>query len=152
MLFSDTGDERMINILRTKKNMEGNSCDLLQDNCLEWLRKAFKSQYHGQDMEWLKVVKLCSVAVGHQHFGGPCCLHHQSQGLHCEDWDCTVFQNIGILPQGDTASQPRRPQLESSLLLKSQILNEKGTINIWVTEALLHDWYEVVWWTYPRHL
>jgi len=34
------------------------------------------------------------VALGYQHFGGPCCLHFQGPPQHC------------------TVSEPRRPQFE----------------------------------------
>jgi hypothetical protein len=34
----------------------------------------------------------CIIVIGYQHFRGPCCLHHQGK-----------------------ASQPRKPQIESSL-------------------------------------
>jgi len=54
----------------------------------------------------LSRVKEGTDAVGYQCFGGPCCLH-----LHPED----------ILPHHYTASQPRRPRLQSSPPLKPQI-------------------------------
>jgi len=54
----------------------------------------------------------CSVAVGYQRFGGSCCLHLQS--LHPEDGDSLDLQNVGVLPQHFTASQPKRRRLESS--------------------------------------
>jgi len=41
--------------------------------------------------------------VGYQHFGGPCCLHFQ-----VENAVSMSLQNIGILPQHYTVSQPRR--------------------------------------------
>jgi hypothetical protein len=45
----------------------------------------------------------------------------QTTRSHPEDGDSTVLRNVGILPQHYTASQPRRPRLESSSLWKSQI-------------------------------
>jgi len=46
---------------------------------------------------------LCSVVIGYQHIGGP------------EDGGSKVLQNTGILSQHYLASQPKRPQLKSSL-------------------------------------
>jgi hypothetical protein len=47
------------------------------------------------------VVMVCSVRVGYQCFGGPCCLH-----LHGEVSQC--LQNVGILLQDFMLSQCRR--------------------------------------------
>jgi hypothetical protein len=33
----------------------------------------------GNSSQGLQVVMLCSVAVGYQCFGGPCCLHLQGE-------------------------------------------------------------------------
>jgi hypothetical protein len=51
------------------------------------------------------VVMLCSVVVGKQRFRGP---------LHLEDGGSMDLCNIGILPQHNMASKPRRPQPEIS--------------------------------------
>jgi len=51
------------------------------------------------------VVSPCSVAVGHQRFGGPSC--------HPEDGGSMVFLNISILPQHYTATQSGRLRLET---------------------------------------
>jgi hypothetical protein len=48
------------------------------------------------------VMTLYSNVVRYQCFGKPCCFH-----LHAEAGDSMVFQNTGILPHHDTASQPR---------------------------------------------
>jgi len=39
----------------------------------------------------------------------------------CNAGDSAVLRHVGILPQHYTASQPRRPRLESSLPWKHQI-------------------------------
>jgi hypothetical protein len=41
------------------------------------------------------VVTPCSVAVGYQRFGGPCCLELQS--FYTENEGSTVFKNVGYL-------------------------------------------------------
>jgi hypothetical protein len=41
------------------------------------------------------VVTPCSVVVGYQHFGGPCCLHLQE-----ERWHPTTTLH-GVIPQKD---------------------------------------------------
>jgi len=51
-----------------------------------------------------------SVVVGYHHFGGRCCFH-----FHPEDAGGSPLKHY-------MASQPRRPQLESSPLWKPQIL------------------------------
>jgi len=43
--------------------------------------------------------------VGYERFGGPSCLHLREDGGSMDIW------NFGILPQHNTASQPRRPQI-----------------------------------------
>jgi hypothetical protein len=55
---------------------------------------------HSFHVEVFWAVTPCSVAVG-----GPCCLHLQGD-----------LRNVGILPRLRTASQPRRPRLETPLL------------------------------------
>jgi len=64
------------------------------------------------EVEVFSVVKPYNVMIGYQNFRGPCCLHLQGS----------------ILQQQCMASQPRRPQLEISLLWKSQNLQ-----NLWLT-------------------
>jgi hypothetical protein len=44
-------------------------------------------------VEVFGVVTLCSVAVGYQRFGGPCCLHFQVDG------SSKVLRNVGIIQQ-----------------------------------------------------
>jgi hypothetical protein len=51
------------------------------------------------------VAMMCSVAVGYQCFGGPCCLHYHEYG------DNMDLQNVGILPQHYMTSQSRQCQL-----------------------------------------
>jgi hypothetical protein len=34
--------------------------------------------FHGVDLFW--VVMTCSVVVGYQRFGGPCCHHYEGEG------------------------------------------------------------------------
>jgi len=63
-------------------------------------------------------VTLCSVVVGYQCFGGQCCLHLQV--LHHEDGGSMDLWNVGTLLEHYTASQPRRPQRETSPPWKSQ--------------------------------
>jgi len=55
------------------------------------------------------VVTPCSVAVGHQRFGGGglCSLH-----LYREAGGRKILRNDGILPQRFTALQNRRPRLQ----------------------------------------
>jgi len=48
-------------------------------------------------------VTACSVAVGYQGFGEPCCLLLQG-----EDGGSLALQNVGILPQHVTPSQTIR--------------------------------------------
>jgi hypothetical protein len=50
------------------------------------------------------VVTPCSVSGGYRRFGDSCCLHLQ------DPW------NGGILPQHYTASQPRRPGLQTQVI------------------------------------
>jgi len=44
-------------------------------------------------VEVLWVMTPCSVAVGYQSFGSPCCLHHP------EDTGSMELRNVGTLPQ-----------------------------------------------------
>jgi hypothetical protein len=55
---------------------------------------------------------LCSGPVGYKRFGGPFCLSLSIT----EDADIKILQNDGILSQHYMVSQPRRPQLQLSLL------------------------------------
>jgi hypothetical protein len=57
----------------------------------------------------LRDVTPCSVAVGYQRFGGP---------LSYEDVGNMVLRNVGILPQHHTASQPKRPPHENFNLVE----------------------------------
>jgi len=41
----------------------------------------------------------CSVAVGYQGFGGPCCLHFQYHSNRPEDGGSKILRNFDILPQ-----------------------------------------------------
>jgi hypothetical protein len=59
-----------------------------------------------------------NVVVGYQCFRSSCCLHSQGSGGSMNLWD------VGIVPQCYTVSQPRRPQLESSLPWKPHILHK----------------------------
>jgi len=59
------------------------------------------------------VVTPCSVMVRYQHFTGSRCSH--LYGGVPEDGGSMNLWNVGILQQRNTASQPRRPQLEVSL-------------------------------------
>jgi len=82
----------------------------------KWTRKFIHLNHPiipGIQVVW--VIIPCSDVVGHQYFGGPCCLHLQGDG------GSMVLQNVGILPHVYTVSQPRRPWLESSSLWKPQI-------------------------------
>jgi len=63
-------------------------------------------------VEVFRFVTPCSVVVEHHHFRGQCC---PAVGGSMD------LQNGGILPQCCTASQPRRPRLESSPLRKPHI-------------------------------
>jgi hypothetical protein len=60
-------------------------------------------------VELFWIVISCSAVVGYEHFSGPCFLL-----LHPEDGGSMDLQNLGILEQHYTVSQPRRPQHESS--------------------------------------
>jgi len=57
----------------------------------------------------LWVVTLWIVVVWCQHFGWLCCFHI----FTLNDGDSKVFRKTGILPHHNTASHPRRPELES---------------------------------------
>jgi len=53
---------------------------------------------------------LCSVAIGYQCFGGPGSHHLHPEDS--EDGSSKVLQNVGILLQHCTVSQPRRLSCE----------------------------------------
>jgi len=70
------------------------------------------------------VFTQCSVVVGYRHFRSPCCLPEDGANMHLrkrqypvttvhgiatqktEDAGSKVLQNVGILPQHYTVSQP----------------------------------------------
>jgi hypothetical protein len=58
---------------------------------IDWKTKVFMAVKN--QAEVFQFLKLCSVAVGYQHFGGPHWLHLQS-----EDRGNKVLQKVGILP------------------------------------------------------
>jgi hypothetical protein len=43
------------------------------------------------------VVTLCSVAVGYQYFGGPCCLHFHYVASNSEDFSLNVRCNLCVV-------------------------------------------------------
>jgi hypothetical protein len=68
-------------------------------------------------VEVVWVVASCSITVGYQRFGGPCCLHLQGevhrQSFYIDGGGNRGLWKVGILPQHYT-SQPRWPRLGSS--------------------------------------
>jgi hypothetical protein len=74
-------------------------------------------------VEYFWVVTPSSFVIWHQRFRGSCCLHPQG-----EDGSNNVPRNVSILPQHYTASQPRKPRLESLPPWKPQI-SPKGPLN-----------------------
>jgi hypothetical protein len=71
------------------------------------------------------IVTPCSVMIGYQHLGEPCCFHLQGG-----DGDGMVLWNIGTLLQHYMVSQPRRPQLESSPPWIPQILWQTVVVHV----------------------
>jgi hypothetical protein len=76
---------------------------------------------------------------------------HWCQGLHPEDESSMGLWNIRILPQHYMASQPRRPQLETSQPWKPRNSHQKtmSTIYlIWTTfilVSMMRNWHLSIW-------
>jgi hypothetical protein len=89
------------------------------------------------------VVTPCSFVVGYQILRGPCCLHLLSfDAVWCCGRIATfqmVLQNVGILPQHYTASQLRRPRLESSPLSEPEISHRDISFDPADETALLNN-------------
>jgi len=89
-------------------------------------------------VEVFRTVTPCSVVVGYRRFGGTCslCLQcclllvkEQYSSLHRWVGDSKFRRNVGILPQPCTASQPRRPWLQSSPPWRPQILHRHSSLS-----------------------
>jgi len=73
--------------------------------------KQFARCWFSSKVNVFSVVKPCSVAVGYQDFGVPCCLHLHGEGS-------MVLRNFSMLPQHYTVSHV--PRLKSSLCKKKK--------------------------------
>jgi len=79
--------------------------------------------------KWQSVVTLCSVAIGCQHFGGPCYLHVQGEVEVARSFKTLVFYCI-------TARRHNPEDLESSLPWKLH-LTLQNCFKLWNLTPLL---------------
>jgi hypothetical protein len=103
-------------------------------------------------------VTQCSVVIGHQHFGGPYCLHLHLEDLnlqcatvtsnttfHSEDGGIVVLLNIGILPHNATwCHNPEdldlKPHIQSTVCVSYSL-----TMHTIFIIFCLHFYRSVIW-------